>query len=39
MRYWYAPPDDELPRVFISELRVKDLSEKTQQIISKYTGP
>lgn len=36
--YWYAPPDDELPRVFISELRVKDLSEKTQQIIAKYTG-
>jgi hypothetical protein len=36
--YWYAPPDDELPRVFISELRVKDLSEKTQQIIEKYTG-
>jgi len=36
--YWYAPPDDELPRIFISELRVKDLSEKTQQIISKYTG-
>ncbi len=35
--YWYAPPDDELPRIFISELRVKDLSEKTQQIISKYT--
>jgi hypothetical protein len=36
--YWYAPPDDELPRIFISELRVKDLSEKTQQIISKYTS-
>ncbi len=36
--HWYAPPDDELPRVFISELRVKDLSEKTQQIIAKYTG-
>ena len=36
--YWYAPPDDELPRIFISELRVKDLSEKAQQIISKYTG-
>lgn len=36
--YWYAPPEDELPRIFISELRVKDLSKKTQQIISKYTG-
>ena len=21
--FWYAPPDDELPRIFISELRVK----------------
>ena len=35
--YWYSPPHDELPRIFISELRVADLSEKAQEIISKYT--
>ena len=36
--YWYAPPVDELPRVFISELRVKDLSDQAQHLIAKYTG-
>ncbi|MGE7775717.1 DUF1338 domain-containing protein [Chitinophaga sp. NPDC101104] len=35
--YWYAPPSDKLPRIFISELRVKDLSEKAQQTIRSYT--
>lgn len=35
--YWYAPPIDRLPRIFISELRVLDLSEKAQEIIQKYT--
>ncbi|ADV50363.1 DUF1338 domain-containing protein [Cellulophaga sp. E16_2] len=35
--YWYAPPADHLPRIFMSELRVKDLSDKTQQIIYRYT--
>lgn len=37
--YWYAPPTGttNLPRIFISELRVSELSEKTQQIIRKYT--
>ncbi|NIG56247.1 DUF1338 domain-containing protein [Chitinophaga sp. Cy-1792] len=35
--YWYAPPDPALPRIFISELRVGDLSEKAQQIIHSYT--
>ncbi|AIY13898.1 DUF1338 domain-containing protein [Cellulophaga baltica] len=35
--YWYAPPADHLPRIFMSELRVQDLSEQTQQIIYKYT--
>ncbi|MDZ7705568.1 MAG: DUF1338 family protein, partial [Trueperaceae bacterium] len=24
--HWYSPPDPELPRIFISELRVADLS-------------
>ena len=35
--YWYAPPEEKLPRIFISELRVEDLSEGAQQIIKKYT--
>lgn len=36
--YWYSPPDESLPRIFISELRVNDLSETAQQIIRKYTN-
>lgn len=36
--YWYAPPVPELPRIFISELRVQDLSPMAQGIIRKYTG-
>ncbi|RAJ06924.1 uncharacterized protein DUF1338 [Chitinophaga skermanii] len=36
--YWYAPPSNEYPRIFISELRVKDLSEQAQQIIKSYTN-
>lgn len=35
--YWYAPPSPELPRIFISELRVGDLSEEAQRIIRSYT--
>ena len=35
--YWYSPPTEDLPRVFISELKVDQLSESTQQIIKKYT--
>ena len=35
--YWYAPPSPELPRIFISELRVGDLSEDAQRIIRSYT--
>lgn len=37
--YWYAPPEDEvhLPRVFISELRVDELSPEAQQVIDNYT--
>lgn len=35
--YWYAPPSDEFPRIFMSELRVADLSEKAQHIIYEYT--
>jgi Domain of unknown function (DUF1338) len=35
--WWYAPPLAGLPRIFISELRVKDLSLSVQSIISAYT--
>jgi hypothetical protein len=35
--YWYAPPDLHFPRIFISELRVWDLSPETQRIVKKYT--
>jgi len=36
--YWYAPPSPEYPRIFISELRVEDLSNQAQRIISEYTN-
>ncbi|WP_109694251.1 DUF1338 domain-containing protein [Chitinophaga deserti] len=36
--YWYAPPHPSLPRIFISELRVKDLSAEAQRIILSYTS-
>jgi 2-oxoadipate dioxygenase/decarboxylase len=35
--YWYASPSSEYPRIFISELLVKDLSEKAQSVIYSYT--
>ena len=35
--FWYAPPSPEYPRIFISELRVKDLFENVQKIIHSYT--
>lgn len=35
--YWYAPPDPKYPRIFISELRVQDLSAEAQRIITSYT--
>ena len=37
--YWYAPPQEHFPRIFLSELRVNDLSIQAQQIIKKYTDP
>lgn len=37
--YWYAPPSDDYPRIFMSELIVDQLSEQAQQIIRKYTNP
>jgi len=35
--FWYTPPSPEYPRIFISELRVQDLSENAQHIINSYT--
>jgi hypothetical protein len=35
--YWYSPPSEKLPRIFVSELRVGDLSETAQRIIRSYT--
>ncbi|WP_078672972.1 DUF1338 domain-containing protein [Chitinophaga eiseniae] len=35
--WWYAPPLPKYPRIFISELRVKDLSRQAQDIITSYT--
>ncbi len=36
--WWYAPPSPGYPRIFISELRVGDLSKEAQEIIRKYTS-
>ncbi|GAB3266316.1 DUF1338 domain-containing protein [Larkinella harenae] len=35
--YWYSPPKPHYPRIFVSELRVRDLSDEAQHIIYKYT--
>ncbi len=34
---WYAPPAAPYPRIFISELRVGDLSREAQRVIRSYT--
>ncbi len=36
--FWYSPPAPQYPRIFISELRVGDLSVEAQQIIHSYTN-
>ncbi|MDX2268635.1 MAG: DUF1338 domain-containing protein [Bryobacter sp.] len=36
--FWYAPPAPQYPRIFVSELRVGDLSEEAQSIIHSYTN-
>ncbi len=36
--YWYAPPAPQYPRIFVSELRVNDLSDEAQRIIKSYTN-
>ena len=35
---WYAPPSNEFPRIFISELSVADFSKEIQDIIASYTN-
>ncbi|HMR65826.1 MAG TPA: DUF1338 domain-containing protein [Anaerolineae bacterium] len=35
--YWYQPPEPRYPRVFISQLRVPELSSEAQRIICSYT--
>ncbi|MGC4038719.1 MAG: DUF1338 domain-containing protein [Chitinophagaceae bacterium] len=35
--YWYATPSEEFPRIFLSELRVNQLSEDSREIIHQYT--
>ena len=36
--FWYSPPQPIYPRIFISELRVSELSAQAQQIITSYTN-
>ena len=35
--YWYSPPEPQLPRIFISELRVAELSDEAQRVVHLYT--
>jgi hypothetical protein len=35
--YWYSPPDPGFPRIFISELRVNELSDEARSIVASYT--
>lgn len=35
--FWYSPPSPKYPRIFVSELRVNDLSDEAQRIIKSYT--
>jgi len=35
--YWYAPPAERYPRIFLSQLRVQDLSPAAQEIVGRYT--
>ncbi len=36
--FWYSPPSPKYPRIFVSELRVGDLSPEAQRIITSYTN-
>lgn len=35
--YWYSPPSPEYPRIFLSELRVEELSHENQRLIAVFT--
>ncbi|WP_020600179.1 DUF1338 domain-containing protein [Spirosoma panaciterrae] len=35
--YWFSPPEPHYPRIFVSELRVHELSDEARQIIHRYT--
>lgn len=35
--HWYSPPEPVYPRIFVSELRVEDLSEEARRIVASYT--
>lgn len=35
--YWYSPPQPHYPRIFVSELRVRELSAEAQHLIQSYT--
>lgn len=35
--YWYQPPSNNYPRVFISELRVHELSTEARNVLHRYT--
>ncbi len=35
--WWYSPPRETDPRIFVSELRVNDLSPEAQRVIRSYT--
>jgi hypothetical protein len=34
--YWYSPPSPEYPRIFLSELRVEELSRENQRLIAAF---
>ena len=36
--FWYSPSEPQFPRIFVSELRVGDLSDEAQRIITSYTN-
>ncbi|MFB9294863.1 DUF1338 domain-containing protein [Persicitalea jodogahamensis] len=36
--YWFSPPEPNYPRIFVSELRVNELSQESQSIIRSYTS-
>jgi len=35
--FWYSPPEPHFPRIFVSELRIGDLSDEARRIITSYT--